>query len=401
MPIDDLYKKFKEPTPDSLPRFEEESWKKMEQLLDKHLPEKGGRAWPYFTLLGCFSLIFLTTFLPAKQQQQLSNAVIANNSAILTTAPETQQSETVVTAAPNTTKHIITSNDQILIDKDEIAEEKRLPSINLRSVTTAQNDVTVVQNNQTVITQVPAQAMNETELSYTDRSSFSIKTQNPFRIGKPMFSSVVTNKSTETIPVVKPTKNSLSLTVTTGLEAPGFDFSRWGKFTPSIGVGLQYSFRNKIIISTGIAQSTKIYTAQDKDYHAAGYWYNYTTFKKIDADCKIIEIPLSVAYRVVNGKRTNMFISAGSSSYIMRRETYAYDYKNQYGNDTVVTRTYRTNGSHLFSSINLSVIAERKLTNRFSIMAEPIVKIPTAGIGFGKVRLYNVGINVTAKFKLR
>jgi hypothetical protein len=51
--------------------------------------------------------------------------------------------------------------------------------------------------------------------------------------------------------------------------------------------------------------------------------------------------------------------------------------------------------------VNFSAIAERKLSNRFSLMAEPSIKIPSGGIGVGKIRLYNAGLTVTAKFKLR
>lgn len=397
MPIDDLYKKFKEPDPDSLPRFEEESWRKMEQLLDKHLPEKGGRKFPYFILLACFSLIFLTTFLPAKQQRHAGIATISSKPVLA----EIREQQTAVTTVPDNGNQNTTTIDQTIVSKVVPVVEEQLSLPVLRSVNVVQNRKSGQPQTISSIPQQPAELADEPSIGYTDRSSFFGNKEMLFHFKKPTNSFALQTNNTAKPPVVKPVKNSLSFTVSTGLEAPGFDFSRWGKIMPSVGVGLQYSFRNKIIISAGIAQSTKIYTAQDKDYHATGYWYNYTTFKKIDADCKIVEIPLSVAYRVVNGKRTNMYVSAGSSSYIMRKETYAYDYKNQYGNDTVVTRTYRTNGSHLFSSVNLSVIAERKLTSRFSIMAEPVVKIPTAGIGFGKVRLYNAGINVTAKFKIR
>ena len=79
----------------------------------------------------------------------------------------------------------------------------------------------------------------------------------------------------------------------------------------------------------------KVYSAHDKDYNPANnYWASYTYFKKIDADCKVIEIPLGIAYRVLNAKKTNVYVSAGSSSIIMRRESYEYYYKNQAGSRT-------------------------------------------------------------------
>ena len=97
-----------------------------------------------------------------------------------------------------------------------------------------------------------------------------------------------------------------------------------------------YSIGEKIILRTGVASATKIYAAHDKDYNpASNYWSNYTYFKKIDADCKIIEIPVGIAFSGLNGKKTNVYVSAGSSSVIMRKEDYISFYISDDGRDCV------------------------------------------------------------------
>ena len=401
MPIDDLYEKLKEPAPDAFPKFEEESWRKMEVLLDKHLPANNGKPFPYILLLSCVILASLTTFLPAKRtSEKVEGKVAGTNRLTSTPIPVIGKSE--VAPVP------VADDEKIdLPTKLEISKEK-LTVTNVVQIKPGRQEVFIVktekeapQQNEFVNNTIP-DARSEVSLTATGKASLLTNKNNfPLLKNEPAMNRllVVTNKKSATLR--KPVKNNFSLTFSTGLEAPGTAFNTWGRLTPLVGVGVQYSFRNRILLRTGIATATKIYSAGDKDYNPPGYWYSYVTFNKIDADCKITEIPLSVAYRVAGGRQTSLFVSAGASSYIMRKESYEYYYKNQYGNDTVVTRSFNNNSFHLFSGVNFSVIAERKITDRFSLMAEPIIKIPTAGIGYGKVRLYNAGVTVSARFQLR
>lgn len=401
MPGDDLYKKLNEPSPDSFPKFEEESWRKMEVLLDKHLPETNGKPFPYILLLSCVILASLTTFLPAKRSTQLDGDKLSN--------------------AKNSTSKPVPVIEKYDVQQSPVAADDnsdRSTDLALQPKKTVAADVVQIQPNQQRLLFVKTEKGETKQEEFvnhtthdaplegsltpiqnvallTNRKNFLLLPNEPAKNS----SLIAANK--KIAPVRKPVKNNFSLTFSTGLEAPGTAFNTWGRVTPLAGVGVQYSFRNRIILRTGIATATKIYSAGDKDYNPSGYWYSYVTFNKIDADCKITEIPLSVAYRVAGGRQTSLFVSAGASSYIMRKESYEYYYKNQYGNDTVVNRSFNNNSFHLFSGVNFSVIAERKITDRFSLMAEPIIKIPTAGIGYGKVRLYNAGITLSARFQLR
>lgn len=401
MPGDDLYKNLKEPAPDSFPKFEEESWKKMERLLDKHLPENNGRVFPYLLFFGCMILASLTTFLPAKRTAEKEEIRIAGAKRFTSThIPVIEKSEVSQISVADDGK-----TDRST--KPEIAQEKLATT---KVVQTKQNqpDLFIIKTekeemkqNEFVNTTIP-DARSEVSLTVTGKASLLINNNN-FQLLKnePAMNRLLVVTHKKSAPLRKPVKNNFSLTFSTGLEAPGTAFDSWGRLTPLVGVGVQYSFRNRILLRTGIATATKIYSAGDKDYNPPGYWYSYVTFNKIDADCKITEIPLSVAYRVAGGRQTSLFVSAGASSYIMRKEAYEYYYKNQYGNDTIVNRSFNNNSFHLFSSVNFSAIVERKITNRFSLMAEPIIKIPTAGIGYGKVRLYNAGVTLSARFQLR
>lgn len=404
MPIDDQYKKLKEPTPDSFPHFEEESWRKMEALLDKHLPEKKDRPFPFLLLFSCAILICLTTFLPAKKQKTSVDIATKGKPSVLSVKPTPINEEIKEQQIPVTDDLSINSSNkqtqtgEITPGKEHHSQPTQPILVLKQTETKDSRERDFVNNN------MPDVAFEGLLLASTGRAiSFNSEANLLLPLRKPVASRpFITTKEEIPTPKKLVKKNSLSLTFSTGLEAPGTAFNKWGRLAPLMGVGVQYNFGDKLILRTGVSTAAKIYSAQDKDYNPANnYWSNYTYFKKIDADCKIIEIPLSVAYRVVTGKKTNMYVSAGSSSYIMRKEAYSYYYKNQAGRDTITHRAWNNNSLHPFSSVNFSAIAERKLSNRFSLMAEPIIKIPTGGIGVGKIRMYNAGLTVTAKFKLR
>ncbi|MEJ8842283.1 hypothetical protein WG954_07800 [Lacibacter sp. H375] len=404
MPIDDLYKKLNDPAPDAFPKFEEESWKKMEILLDKHLPENNGKPFPYILLLSCIILASLTTFLPARRASQTGEDRI-NSTNSLTAKPIPAIVKTDVQKTPVVVEeHIDRSTDLDI-------QPKKTSTIEIVKTKPNQNKLTHFQTGKEELKQkdftdnnIPDAPAEVLLITPTGRAT-SITHKNNFLLLKNVQersnSSLVVTKE-KNAAIRKPAKNSFSLTFSTGLEAPATSLNTWGRLTPVVGIGVMYTIGKKIILRTGVASASKIYAANDKDYNPANnYWASYTYFKKIDADCKVIEIPLGIAYRVVNVRKTNVYVSAGSSSIIMRKEAYEYYYKNQAGRDTVTHRAWNNNSFHLFSSVNFSAIAERKISDRFSLMAEPGIKIPSGGIGVGKIRLYNAGLTVTAKFKLR
>ncbi|QNA45062.1 hypothetical protein [Lacibacter sediminis] len=403
MPGDDLYKKLNEPAPDAFPKFEEESWRKMEVLLDKHLPENNGKPFPYILLLSCVILASLTTFLPARRASQPGEGITSSTKSLIAKPV----SSIVKTEVQSPSVAVEEKNDrstdlEIQTKKISTTEIVKIEP-NRKTAALFQTEKDELKQKEFVINAAP-EVTAEVSLTQTGKAvslsnwnNFLLLTNEPAKNNRSL---VVTNEKNSAIR--KPVKNNFSFTFSAGLETPGTSFNTLGRLTPVVGIGVMYSIGEKIILRTGVASASKIYAAHDKDYNPANnYWASYTYFKKIDADCKVIEIPLGIAYRVVNGKKTNVYVSAGSSSVIMRKEAYNYYYKNQAGRDTVTHRAWNNNSFHLFSSVNFSAIAERKLSNRFSLMAEPGIKIPSGGIGVGKIRLYNAGLTVTAKFKLR
>ena len=182
-----------------------------------------------------------------------------------------------------------------------------------------------------------------------------------------------------------------------GAEASGVKLFSADKVTGRYGLGLGYQLNKNLSVQTGFYVSNKKYGAAGSDYKTkAGSYWSTVDIKSIDANCKVYEIPISVIYNFTPGKKLNIFASAGLSSYIMKRENYRL-YYNHYGVPTQADVNYKGN-KNLFSVLRLSAGVEKKISNRFSVIASPGIAIPLSGVGDGEVKLYSADITIGLKF---
>ena len=190
--------------------------------------------------------------------------------------------------------------------------------------------------------------------------------------------------------------SKLSLNLSFGPDISSVGIDNPGKLEMQYGLGIGYAFSKRLPIRTGFYTGNKIYTADSGDYKTP---YTINKLQKVDANCLVYEIPLTLVYNFRTVKNHNWFISGGFSSYLMKKETYGYHYENSWGQSQYYKRTYKNENTHLFSIINFSGGYQYHFTDRFSIMAEPYIKIPASGIGVGKVKLNSTGVLFTVGFK--
>ena len=97
------------------------------------------------------------------------------------------------------------------------------------------------------------------------------------------------------------------------------------------------------------------------------------------------------------GRKTNLFVTVGSSSYIMLDEEYIYTVTRNNHNYEYV-ETYSNENNEWFSMLNLSLGVQHQITKRCFIQGEPFIKAPMKGIGEGKVNLVSAGVFVSVKY---
>jgi hypothetical protein len=168
----------------------------------------------------------------------------------------------------------------------------------------------------------------------------------------------------------------------------------------SFGLTLDYQIVNKLYIGTGFLYSRKNYTAAAQDYHVPYGYYQANNMHNVDfikGSFDFMEIPLNLRYDFSVAGNTVFFVSGGMSSYFLTQENCNYFYE-LFGRETSRGFNYQNNGTHLFSSVNLSIGVETGLSNDFSLLVAPYVKLPSSGIGFGQVEMSSVGINMALKY---
>ncbi len=167
------------------------------------------------------------------------------------------------------------------------------------------------------------------------------------------------------------------------------------------GIGLGYNYKDRLTIRTGFYSARKVYTANPDAYDPpAAFFSLYPYLEKVDADCKVYEIPVSVSYNF--GKKTSgsWFVSAGLSTFLMNEETYNYHYKyTPLGNTYTNEWTIKNKNSHFFSVATVSAGYKKDIGKRVTLIAEPYFKIPLGGVGYGKVKLNSGGVLFTVGIK--
>ena len=213
------------------------------------------------------------------------------------------------------------------------------------------------------------------------------------------------SKDSTAVTKTKNTKTSKKFTSRFGITASaGTDLSyvkigNLGKNTFLYGAGLSYDISSKFRVRTGFYASSKIYSADKYQYHPPEYSMYYNDLTNIDADCRVYEIPLSLSYAFAKNKNHSFFTSAGLSSLIMKKESYDYYYKNAAGQSYYKNRTLENENKHLFSELGLSVGYQYSPKPWISLMAEPYLKMPLSGVGYGKIKLNSAGVMGTILIK--
>jgi hypothetical protein len=426
------------------PAYDEKAWEKMEKLLNKHLPQKkDGRRRIAFILLFLL-LLGGAGFLLITRPWQTRPITISGNK----DQPVRPVTPVIVNDKDISEKPIpkeVGENDPASVENSVLlAKEKKETAISghndpLNKVSSARtsaitrrrdkHDLISVQkdvlgetkNKDLAVTKDPVAKAANTGLTKPVKDMETVlkgdnvenkigllpqkKDDKKDRI-EPIKAGVE-NPSVQKVPdpvltVTRKTKDSKKksnpffLTFSVGPDVSAIGTETLGRMKLIVGGGVGYTFHNRFTIRTGLYSSRKIYTAAPYEYDPPAYfWQIYPDLKQIDADCKVLEIPLSLSYNFSSSARRSWFGAIGLSSYLMKRETYDYLYKDSWGQLQNKQATIYNVNKHYFSVLTLSGGYQRNINNTFSIMAEPYLKIPITGVGYGKVKLAGAGVLFT------
>lgn len=182
-----------------------------------------------------------------------------------------------------------------------------------------------------------------------------------------------------------------------GLASPDFssiDFGSAGATGSNYALLVEYQFSNRWSVSTGAIRSFKKYSSNGEII------YSGRRADNLDGACRILDIPLTLYYRLKPLSKISFFAGAGLSSYIMLSEDYSYIIYTTNG-DRVYSKQVEKENNEWFKVLNLSVGVQYQLSSKLHVQTEPFLKAPLAGMGYGDVRLSSLGVFFGAKYKLK
>lgn len=439
---DDIDKKIQDAAGNHEPPFREEDWNRMKVLLDEHLPQEKKKR-PF--LFGLFSLlliglpawVMLTTYkerpsiepvtqktatvLTENNSRQTETTTAIKEKPALTTGTGMSASLPVVPASvppaqPITPVNLIQRNNTGVTTINTNQQKKRRKQRTENSGRKDKADpVSPVSLSSVPGTSVsrssslndPAGTSATAVATDTNNNSSTTEKETP---GTDPVSSAKEQTQKDSLPEEKPVSKNKKpgdrkggkweISFSTGPDLSLVGVDKTGKWKMQYGLGISYAINKRFRVRTGFMVSRKLYYADSSDYHPPkGFWDYYTNLRKIDANCLVYEIPLNVVYSFPSAKRHQWFVSGGLSSYLMKEETYDYYFKDASGVDQYRERSVHNQNHHFLSILQLSGGYQYTLSDKFSLMAEPYMKLPLGGVGFGKVKLNNAGVLFTFGFK--
>ena len=412
------------------PAYNEQAWSSMEKLLDKEMPQKKKEKrrilWIFLLLfLGTGALLLLnlsgkntgekimlaktnpaseatnindyasdaianTTIKDANQntiqpsrssiheiteQQSFSEESIQKSKAGTIKNDRTTGNMKAIIYSKNNTADNKTGFDNQNINSDKIGETDQSDNLQ-RDIDVIKKDTTEVNKNKNIDENKKNDSLiKENNKGTSDKKNHTPKNRNKFI-------------------------NYFAINFSAGPDVSAVNINDIGKINPLYGAGISYNLSKKWTVRTGFYVEKKVYDTKAANYHPpAGFWNYYPDLNYIDANCKVYEVPLIINYNFSKTSTHFWFVSAGISSYFMKKENYYYTPKDpsiQYPYDSY---TVNNKNKHYFSSARLSGGYERKFNNTISIIAEPYINFPLAGVGYGKVKLYSTGILFTLSIK--
>lgn len=164
------------------------------------------------------------------------------------------------------------------------------------------------------------------------------------------------------------------------------------------GIMAEYSLTKNISLISGFAISNLRYKAYGEAYSPPQYWNSGVMPDETTAFCLVLDIPLNLKANVINFDRSRIFATAGISSYIMLNEEYQFSYES---NEPGMPSSWsdRTGTRHWLSNAGLSVGIEYDLSTNWTLRAEPHIKVPLKGVGWGDVKLYSMGSFLSLNYR--
>ncbi len=170
------------------------------------------------------------------------------------------------------------------------------------------------------------------------------------------------------------------------LQRPGFDFG--------IIAGISI-LKGKASVETGLLYTQKYYFSEGKYFNmdkAGGSMPQGMEVMSLEGSSRLFELPVKFKYKVLQKKRSGIFMSTGISSYLMTKEENDY-LTMMNGSEQSMFGSYKDNSRYIAVMANIGAEYNYKIGKHTLIRVEPYVQIPLKGIGIGSMPVMTTGLH--------
>ncbi|OKS87164.1 hypothetical protein [Mucilaginibacter polytrichastri] len=186
----------------------------------------------------------------------------------------------------------------------------------------------------------------------------------------------------------------LSILTAPDVNGVGSSFSQ-GQLGTTSGLMLSVGLTHRLTVSMGAMYSKKPYMASFSQYNTTFQFKDNPT--NVYADCRVLDIPINIDYRLYSKGRNLFAVGTGISSYFMLRENYHFDYTGTPGPSDY---NISNQNQHIFGVLNINATYQRRINEKFGLNVQPYMKLPLTNIGYGKVDLQSTGVAVGVSWYL-
>jgi len=394
--LDNLFKKGLE-EPGNYKHYQEEDWDSLETMLDKQKKRSGIIYWlPILSgvaalLILAFGWYFIIRGTDKNHASQLtgitkhhSESNIADHSGTIT------QNQII----PGTGGRPI--QQQVVLNKKFRLPEKGLINtgstknksfLTLSAVdagrgnTGTDNDHIAINNSAVELTAVNKSVFDSDELN----NSIVFNT---LKLPVDKASNTANKKIIKNQPGFNP---RMAITVLASSTLNGVGSFSQSKAGADAGLLFSIGVTKKFTLSTGAVYAKTPYLTDFYNYHTA---YQFKTNpESVNADCRILDIPLNIDYQLLSKSRNKLSVGSGLSSYIMLRENYHYNYTVP-GTPGPTDFNVINKNQYFMGVLNLEATYQRQINSKLSLAVQPYLKMPLTDIGNGEVKLQSTGVAV-------
>ena len=186
-----------------------------------------------------------------------------------------------------------------------------------------------------------------------------------------------------------------TLSIMAGPDLTKVSGSKTNSISTNFALVFSQPFGKRFSLTTGIGYAKKNYSSDYSLYRPLNPIPAHYKPTNVDAACDILSIPISVNMKVAKIKDTELSVSLGTSSLFMLKEEYIISYSEMEDR----TYTVSNENKHLFSTIDLTVSIQHKVSDKLKIGIRPFIQIPVKGVGYGRTSLESKGVALSLDFR--